>query len=243
MNKIVESILAEFSKDNGIEGMSEDDRFEYLTSYLAIRRHYSRALDLKEVIVGAGGDTGVDAIAIIVNGALMTDVDQVQEMLDQNGYVEATFIFVQAERSAKFDGAKIGTVGSGVRDFFRDKPELTQNENVQEAFEIKNAIFERASKFRERPACHIYYVTTGRWEDPKDLVAKIAETKTDLRATDMFKEVAFTPYGGDDIHRLHTATKTLSVELSYLQSTCSYRPLKGSTFRFWGSCRQKISSK
>jgi hypothetical protein len=87
MNKIVESILAEFSKDNGIESLNEDDRFEYLTSYLAIRRHYSRALDLKEVVVGSGGDTGVDAIATIVNGALITDVDQVQEMLDQNGYV------------------------------------------------------------------------------------------------------------------------------------------------------------
>jgi hypothetical protein len=207
MNKIVQSILAEFSKDNGIEDLSEDDRFEYLVSYLAIRRHFSRALDLREVVVGDGGDTGVDAIAIIVNGALMTDVDQVQEMLDQNGYLEATFIFVQAERSAKFDGAKIGTISAGVRDFFREKPELTQNENVQDAFEIKTAIYERASKFRERPACHIYYVTTGRWEEPKDLVAGIADAKSTLLATDMLKEVAFIPYGADDIHRLHTATK------------------------------------
>lgn len=234
MNKIVESILAEFSKDNGIEGLSEDDRFEYLTSYLAIRRHYSRALDLKEVIVGAGGDTGVDAIAIIVNGALMTDVDQVQEMLDQNGYVEATFIFVQAERSAKFDGAKIGIVGHGVRDFFRDKPELTQNENVQEAFEIKNAIFERASKFRERPACHIYYVTTGRWEDPKDLVAKIAEAKNDLLATDMFKEVAFIPYGGDDIHRLHTATKNAISRTFVFAEHLQLPTIKGVNLSFLG---------
>lgn len=207
MNKIVDSILSEFSKDNGIESLKEDERFEYLTSYLTIRRHYSRVLDLKEVIVGDGGDTGVDAIAIIVNGALITDVDQVQEMLDQNGYVDATFIFVQAERSAKFDGAKIGNIAFGVKDFFKDTPELIQNENVQEAFEIKNAIFERASKFKERPSCHTYYVTTGKWEAPKDLLAKIEEAKNGLSKTDLFKDVAFIPYGADEIHRLHTATK------------------------------------
>ena len=33
MNRIVDSILAEFSKDNGIEALKESDRFEYLTSY------------------------------------------------------------------------------------------------------------------------------------------------------------------------------------------------------------------
>lgn len=234
MNKIVESILAEFSKDNGIEGLNEDDRFEYLTSYLAIRRHYSRALDLKEVVVGSGGDTGVDGVAIIVNGALMTDVDQVQEMLDQNGYVEATFIFVQAERSAKFDGSKITNIRSGVMDFFRDKPELTQNDNVQEAFEIKSAVFERASKFKERPACHIYYVTTGRWEEPKDLVAKIAETKSDLLSTDMFKEVAFVPYGADDIHRLHTATKNAISRTFTFAEHLQLPTIKGVNLSFLG---------
>ena len=155
MNKIVESILAEFSKDNGIEGLDEDDRFEHLTSYLAVRRHFSRALDLNTIIVGDGGDTGVDAIAIIVNGQIMTDVDQVQEMLTQNEYLEATFIFVQAERSSKFEGAKIGTIRAGVNDFFRDVPTLVQNENVQDAFEIKKTIFDLASKFGERPSCHI----------------------------------------------------------------------------------------
>jgi hypothetical protein len=37
MNKIVASILEEFSKANGIEKLEEKDRFEYLTAYLTIR--------------------------------------------------------------------------------------------------------------------------------------------------------------------------------------------------------------
>jgi hypothetical protein len=96
MDRITTSLLEAFSKANGIEQLPEDVRFEHLTGYLAIRRHFSRALDTKDVVVGKGGDTGLDSIAIVVNGALITDVDEVQEMLDQNGYLEATFIFVAA---------------------------------------------------------------------------------------------------------------------------------------------------
>src|SRR4051812_44406626 len=57
MNKIVEAILAEFSKDSGIAALPEKDRFEHLTAFLTIRRHFSRALDLDDVVIGDGGDT------------------------------------------------------------------------------------------------------------------------------------------------------------------------------------------
>ncbi len=142
MDKITTSVLEAFSKENGLSALPEEARFEHMTAYLTIRRHFSRALDTSDVVVGKGGDTGLDAIAIIVNGALMTDVDQVQEMYDQNGYIEATFIFVQAERSSGFDGAKIETVGNGVVDFFSDHPKMDRNERVKECAAIMDAIYD-----------------------------------------------------------------------------------------------------
>jgi hypothetical protein len=54
MNKIVAAILQDFSKSNGIEALEESSRFENLIAYLTIRRHFSRALDLKDVVVGKG---------------------------------------------------------------------------------------------------------------------------------------------------------------------------------------------
>jgi AIPR protein len=207
MDKITESILMEFSKDNGIEAFDEQDRFEHLTAYLAIRRHFSRALDLKDVVIGDGGDTGIDAVAIIVNGALMTDVDQVQEMLDQNGYLEATFIFVQATRTGSFDGAKIANMGNGVEDFFRDAPKMVQNDDVKDTADIRKAIYDRASSFSRRPSCHLYYVTTGKWTGDANLSGRIEIEKGRLADTDMFDVVSLVPYGADDILRLYTGTK------------------------------------
>ena len=71
------------------------------------------------MVVGGGGDTGIDAVAIIVNNVLVTDVDVLAELADQNDYVEPTFVFVQSERSPAFRADKIGTFGFGVADFSR----------------------------------------------------------------------------------------------------------------------------
>jgi hypothetical protein len=207
VDKITTSVLETFSKENGITLLPEEVRFEHLTAYLAIRRHFSRALDTEDVIVGAGGDTGLDAIAIIVNGALMTDVDHVQEMYDQNNYIEATFIFIQAERSAGFDGAKIGTIGNGVVDFFADHPKMDRNDKVKESAEIMRAVYNLSAAFRKRPACRIYYVTTGAWNDDTNLVARRDAVFADLKSTEMFSDIEFRCLGAADIHRMYQATK------------------------------------
>lgn len=207
MDRITASVLAEFSKENQIEKLDEEDRFEHLTAFLATRRHFSRALDTSDIVVGSGGDTGVDAIAILVNGALITDVDQVQEMYDQNGFIEASFIFVQAERSAGFDGAKIGTIGNGVADFFSSTPKMDRNQKVQDAAAIMSAVYDRGNAFRKRPSCRIYYVTTGKWVDDKNLVGRRDAVVGDLKATEMFQEVEFICLGADDIHRLYQSTR------------------------------------
>lgn len=210
MDKITTSILDAFTKDNHLDPkLDEDVRFEHLTAYLTIRRHFSRALETADVVVGNGGDTGLDAIAIIVNGNLVTDVDQVQELLDQNGYLEVGFIFVQAERSASFDGAKIGTIGNGVMDFFSDHPKMDRNQNVKDAAEIMNALYTRSASFRKRPSCRVYYVTTGSWTDDKNLVARRDAVLSDIRGTEMFdeKETELICYGAHEVHSLYQATK------------------------------------
>jgi hypothetical protein len=208
MDRITTSLLEAFSKANGIAALSEETRFEHLTAYLAIRRHFSRALDTKDVVVGKGGDTGLDAIAVLVNGALIIDVDEVQEMLEQNGYLEATFIFVQAERTAGFDGAKIGTIGNGVVDFFSTTPKMDRNGDVKDAAEIMTAVFDRSATFRRRPSCRIYYVTTGNWNNQdKNLNGRRDTVIGDVKALEMFDETEFRCLGADDIHRLFQANQ------------------------------------
>jgi len=119
MDRITEGILDEFAGSFGIRDLSESERFAHLSTYVTVRRHFSEtAFDPGDLVTGSGGDIGIDAIAIIANNNLITDKDMVDDLVEVNGYLDVAFVFVQATCSPKFDGAKIGQFGSGVRDFF-----------------------------------------------------------------------------------------------------------------------------
>ncbi len=194
MDRISESLLNEFSSEHGIAQLPESERFEHFASYITVRRQYPETFDTEDIVVGSGGDTGIDGVAVIVNGSLVTDVETLEEQADQAGHLDVAFIFVQAERSAGFDASKIGSFGFGVIDFFKEKPSLTRNSKIQAAADMMAAIFKRSSKFkRGNPTCRLYYVTTGKWTGDATLDARRRAVISDLQGTSLFREVDFIP--------------------------------------------------
>lgn len=208
MDLITQNLLGQFSAEYAIESLPEDTRFEHFTAFCMIRRHYSRSFDPASVVVGKGGDTGIDAIAIVVNNVLATDVDIVNELAKQNGFIDASFIFVQAERSNSFDAAKIGSFGFGVEDFFATNHVSIRNSAVSDAAKILDAIFAHSTILKPRPKCFLYYVTTGKWQDDAQLVARRNAVVTDLEGLSIFEKVEFSCMGADELHRAYTQTKT-----------------------------------
>ncbi|NJM33460.1 MAG: hypothetical protein HC850_00790 [Rhodomicrobium sp.] len=208
MDTITTSILKEFSDSHQLNHLKEDSRFEHFCAFVTLRRHHARTFDTTDIVVGKGGDTGIDSISIIVNGALITDIDEIEELATRNGYLEANFIFSQAERSSSFDGSKIGSFGFGVEDFFKSEPSLPRNPKIVEASAIIQAIFKRGNLIRTKPTCRLYYVTTGKWVEDKALNARKAASIAALEATQLFSSVEFTCYGADEIHQLYNQTKT-----------------------------------
>jgi hypothetical protein len=103
------------------------------------------------VVTGGGSDTGIDAIAIIVNGVLVFDVDMVHELLDQNGSLDVTFVFVQAEQSSSFSCDKIRSFGAGIADFFSSEPSLPRNQSISDVFEVMEAIYKESGSFSKKP--------------------------------------------------------------------------------------------
>jgi AIPR protein len=208
MDRITESLLNEFSAEHDLGSLPEDQRFEHFASYITVRRQHGETFDTSDIVTGSGGDTGIDAIAIIVNGLLITDVEALEEHANRSGSLDVQFIFVQAERSASFESSKIGQFQFGVLDFFKDKPALVQNTAVREAAAIMSAIYKRSSKFkRGNPICRLFYVTTGRWQNDPALEARRRAAIADLDSTGLFREVEFLCIGTDAIQKLYSQTK------------------------------------
>jgi hypothetical protein len=205
MDKVSESLLNEFSNERGITQLHEDKRFEHFVCFITVGRHYSETFDTEDILVGTAA--GIDGIAIIVNGTLITDIESLEE-LDSAGEFDVTFVFVQADRGPGFDAAKIGNFGFAVSDFFKDQPTLPRNEEVSAAAEIMSAVYQRSTKFkRGNPACRLYFATTGTWVGDPLLEGRRKAITDDLVATNLFREVTFTPLGADGIQKLYRQTK------------------------------------
>lgn len=221
MDRITESLLTEFSKEHGIAHLAEEERFEHFCSFITVRRHFSETFDTADIVVGSGGDTGIDGIAILVNGSLITDLESLEEQSERAGYLDVAFVFIQAERSSGFDSSKIGNFGFGVGDFFKETPRLQRNEKIVAAAEIMTAIYERSSKFkRGNPVCRLYYATTGKWVGDQVLEARRKAVISDLEATQLFREVEFLAVDAERIHKFYRQTKNaISREFNFVNKT------------------------
>lgn len=221
MDRITKSLLTEFNAEQNLEAFPEDKQFEHFAAFLTIGRSLSEALDTGEVVIGSGGDTGIDAVAIVVNGSLVLDAAEIDEFVERNGYLDVTFIFVQAERSSNFDTAKIGQFSFGVQDFFKDTPALPRGKEIAELAKIMSAIYGQSSKFkRGNPACRMYYVTTGTWTRDAALEARRQAAVDDITSMRIFRSVEFVPVDVEGIQRFNRESRnSVSREFEFAQKT------------------------
>lgn len=221
MDRITKSLLDEFVRQNGLEAISEDQAFEHFTGYLVTSQHYTETFSTEEIHIGSGGDTGIDSISIIVNGCLINAVEEIEDLVETNGYLDATFVFNQAERSSSFDTSKVGQFHFGVMDFFKEKPSLPQNAYVKAKSKIVNDIFDRSSKFKKgNPMCFLYYCTTGKWVGDQSLVARKENVTSDLQLQNIFRKVDFEFIDAEKIQNLFRATKNaISTEINFQERT------------------------
>ena len=86
---------------------------------------------------------------------------------------------------------------------------------------IMSAIYELSSRFtRGNPACQLYYVTTGRWVDDVNLVARQQAVVDDLMTTRLFRDVEFIDVDADTIQRLYNQTKNaISRDITFAART------------------------
>lgn len=208
MDRITRSLLNEFTAAAGLESLPESQQFEHWCAALVAGIHVGETIDTHDIVAGSGADTGLDAIAIIVNGALVADPEMVTELAEANGFVDATFVFLQAETTSGFSTAKLGTFGFGVLDFFQEVPTMPRNDAVRCAAEIMEAVFKESGRFkRGNPNLRLHYATTGKWTDDANLVARARAVEGDLKDLNLFRSVQLDPLDAAALHSLYRASK------------------------------------
>lgn len=208
MDRITKGYMKNFAASQEIQNsISESSLFELFASYCVLSREYSESFNLSDIVIGGSSDVGIDGIAIVANNVLIQSTEEFDDLVDQtHSITDLKFIFIQAKTSASFDGGDMATFGFGVRDLFKEQPEMVQNEATKEKSGIISHILNNMVLVKNKPKCLLYYVTTGRWCDDKNLISRIDAVKSDLLNENLFSTVEFIPVDADFLQKLFKAT-------------------------------------
>ncbi len=221
MDRITKALLEEFIVENGLQSLSEDDAFEHFSGSLVTATHYSESFSSYDINVGAGSDCGIDCISIIVNGCLVTEPEEIEDLSETNGYLDVSLVLVQSERSSNFETQKIGQFGFGILDFFSEVPSLPQNDQIKNKLRIFNEIFARSSKFKKgNPQCFMYYATTGRWINDTNLSVRKDAVLKDIQDLAIFRKVTFECIDAERLQSLYRNLRnSISQEIQFSNRT------------------------
>jgi hypothetical protein len=208
VDRITKALLSEFTEANSLQKLESSRAFEHFTTYILTSQHHDETIDTQDVVVGGSGEVGIDSIAILVNGSLITSPDEVDELKKINGYIDATFILIQAETSQNFDLKKLGHFGECTQDFFNEATLQENSKQIKKAHKITETIFKLSSSFkRGKPQCFLYYTTTGKFLNEKPFELKIKKIKSDLLQLGIFRRVEIDCIDADRLHALYSSTK------------------------------------
>ena len=208
MDRITSSLLNEFIKNNEIENQNISDNFEDFCNFIIVANEYNKTFDYRVVSTGKGSDCGIDGICLIVNGNLVDSRDEIEDLLEVNGTLDITFIFIQAKTSSNFDTKEINNFYFGIQDFFSENPSLPKNDEIKKFLEISNYIFEQAASFKENPRLKSYFITTGVCNKCNENIKSVVDSSSCLlKSLNLFESINHNLIGASELGKLYRKTK------------------------------------
>ena len=208
MDKITKSLLDTFIEQNELEKLHESVQFEHFSNFSITSKMYRGSFELDDIHTGSGGDCAIDGLCLVANGRIITDQDELRDVVETSGHLDADITFIQSKTSSSFDGSEIGTFIHGVKDFLADQPKLVQNTKIKKMKEVWETVISMSSYMvNRRPNCKMYYVCTGKWVDDQNLTAIIESGRQEVDDIGIFESISIEPIGASQIQKLYHETK------------------------------------
>ena len=195
---VVREALVAFAGQSGLVEEPADRVFEHFATYHVLRSAGLDDFDVAAAIVAGENDTQLDAVAITINGELVTSEEEVDRLLgeaiDGEPFV-VRFLFAQATMSAKFPSDKVALFTSGVMNYFLPATRLKQSASLMRSRVLKDRVLGALDTLgRERPTADVFVVWPGTWttEGHGEHATGVAEAAlATLEATKLLDAVRF----------------------------------------------------
>ncbi|WP_433466728.1 AIPR family protein [Spirillospora sp. CA-128828] len=172
--------VAKFARDFGFEG-PESDLFErYVAANYLFQYLRDDVESIERSTLGGGNDEGIDIGAVIVNGRLVFEPEEVDELISDQTANSAKVIFIQAKTSESYDSKLIAKFLHGVEAVTKlaMRPgSIALPPRLVDLASLIDKIAENGDKFQDsRIPCEIYYVTTSS-NDGKSVQGELQVTE------------------------------------------------------------------
>ncbi|MVM37146.1 AIPR protein [Spirosoma sp. HMF3257] len=209
MDLVTGSLLNTFKSEQGFDdSVDQPTIFEHFANFCVVTYEHSDDFDVEELHVAGGNDLQLDGIAIIVNGVLVNSIEEIDDLVTTNKFLDVEFIFIQAKSGRGFEGADISNMFFGVRDLFSDDSRLPRNDALARKEDVIKYIYSKSAYFKHgNPKLKLYYVTTGKWVADTKLQARIETEINTLEELIIFHDPTFIAVDARKVQQLYNRSK------------------------------------
>ncbi|MEW1820398.1 AIPR family protein [Arthrobacter sp. NPDC080031] len=188
MHTLTSKRVTKFARDFGFDG-PETELFErYVAANYLFQYLHDDVQSIERSILGGGNDEGIDIGAVVVNGRVVFEPEEIDELIAEQSTNSAKVIFIQAKTSESYDSKLIAKFLHGVESVTRYamKPgSVSLPPRLVDLANLIDRIAESGDKFQDsRIPCELYYVTTSS-NDGKDAQAELQVTQALGRVRDI----------------------------------------------------------
>ncbi len=129
MDLVTTNLVDSFREEQGFSSLlALPTLFEHFANYCVASSEYPEEFDVEDLHVAGGNDLQLDDVMVIVNGVLVDSVEEVDDLIKTNKFLDADFVFVQAKTGGDFSGAEISNMFYGIRDLFAQAATMPRND-------------------------------------------------------------------------------------------------------------------
>jgi hypothetical protein len=215
MNPIVEALLKQFAKTQELGSIDSAAAFEQFVTYCALSSERLDQGDFRDALTDKG-EEGLDSVAIIVNGTLVSDPSDIGELASKFARLQVAYVFCQAKSGEKWNGGDVLKFTRAVAGFF-DKTNIGTSSVVATAREIHDQVLSHIGQLDENPRISAYYATTGKWDSEGHAAKLLSELRETLEANAYFSLIRCDAIDAARIQQMYrsaTAPPTATVEFA-----------------------------
>jgi hypothetical protein len=199
---VIEDLLARFQNDRGLNHLKREQLFETFAAYCVLGQFYEDDFDADQVRTGSSGDRSIDAAAVVIDGTLYTEADDVEAHLAKSGAPRVHFVVIQAKQEDSFKADEYARISADLLDVFgQAKPALPANARIRNYRRCIDAVYADKEKLSERPQLTVWYACCGKL-DPAILGPRQQAAENQLRGLNRFGKIQVRAVGAAGLHEL-----------------------------------------